>query len=143
MRKKTIAALFHLCDSYMWELARTTTCKMCNGSPCNAQNLGFLLQGLSKMGAWPEKLLEYEESRSIQNLQDSLLAIKFPPVLISGYYNRECIGILGRDFAKAVNSICQSTSPVLPYHQKELGERNRRLRLFPEKATSPPASTEK
>lgn len=142
VRKKTIAALFYLCDSYMGELAQTTTCQLCNGSFCNALNLGFLLQGLSKMGAWPEKPLEqYEKSRSLQDLQDSLLAINFHAMPGVGYRPKECIGILKRDFAKRVNGICQSVSPVLPYHQKKLWERNRTLRLFPEKATGPPAST--
>jgi hypothetical protein len=141
VRKKKIAALFYLCDSYMRELAQTTKCQLCNGSFCNALNLGFLLQGLSKMGAWPRKPLEqYEKSTSLQNLQNSLLAIDFYAM---PSYSKGCIGILKRDFAKRVNGICQSASPVLPYHQEKLWERNRTLRLFPEKAASPPASTGK
>jgi hypothetical protein len=150
VREKTIAALFYLCDSYMWELAKTTNCQLCNGSLCNALNLGSLLQGLSNMGIWPEKPLEqYQKSRSLQSLQDSLLAIDFPavpsvpPVSTLRFHQKGCIGILKRDFAKRVNDICQSASPVLPYHQKKLRERNRTLRLFPEKSASPPASTGK
>jgi hypothetical protein len=130
----------------MWELAQTTKCQLCNGSLCNALNLGSLLQGLSKMGLWPEKPLEqYQKSRSLQNLQNSLLAIDFPAVPPTGPYHhqKECPGILTRDFAKRVNGICQSASPVLPYHQQKLRERNRTLRLFPEKSMSPPASTGK
>ena len=144
VREKTITALFSLCDSYMLELAQTTKCKLCNGSLCNALNLGSLLRGLRKLGIWPERPLEqYQKSRSLQGLQDSLLAIDFPALPKIGYYQEGCIGILKRDFAKRVNGICQSASPVLPYHQKKLRERNRTLRIFPEKSTSPPASTGK
>jgi hypothetical protein len=143
VRKKTIAALSYLCDSYMRELAQTTECQLCKGSLCNALHLGSLLQGLSKMRLWPKELFEQcQKSRSLQDLQNSLLAVDFrvPPI---GFYGQECVGIMKRDFAKRVNGICQFASPVLPYHQKKLRERNRTLRLFPEKSTSSPASTRK
>ena len=143
MREKTIAALFSLCDSYMWELGRTTKCQLCNGSLCNGLNLGSLLQGLSKVGLWPEKPLEqYQRSKSVEYLQNILLAMNFPAMpLPSGSYRsqKECPGILKHNFAKRVNGICQSASPVLPYHQKKLREKNRTL--FQGESTSPPAST--
>jgi hypothetical protein len=128
----------------MWELAQTTNCQICNGLLCNALNLGSLLQGLRKVGLWPEKPLEqYQKSKSVEYLQNLLLAMDFPAMPKPGYYSDDCIGILKRDFAKRVNDICKSASPVLPYHRQKLGERNGTLKLFPEKSTSPPASTGK
>jgi hypothetical protein len=134
VRQKTIILLFDLCDSYLVELAQSKKCELCSRTICQTLNLGYLLQGLSKMEVWPEKPLEvYLKSKTVLDLQQSLLNISFPetPQTPSpGYYGKSCIGILKRDFANRVTQICQSATLVLPHHREKLTERNRRLKIF-------------
>jgi hypothetical protein len=131
VRQKTIILLFDLCDSYLVELAQSKRCELCSRTICHTLNLGYLLQGLSKMEVWPEKPLEvYLKSKRVQDLQQSLLNISFPETPPTGYYRTSCIGILKRDFANRVTQICQSATSILPHHREKLTERNRRLKIF-------------
>jgi hypothetical protein len=125
VREKTIILLFDLCDSYLVELAQSKKCELCSRTICHTLNLGYLLQGLSKMEVWPEKPLEvYLKSKTVLDLQQSLLNISFPETPpITGYYGK-C------DFANRVTQICQSATAILPYHREKLTERNRRLKIF-------------
>jgi hypothetical protein len=133
VRQKTIILLFDLCDSYLAELAQRKGCELCSRTICHTLNLGYLLQGLSKMEVWPEKPLEvYLKSKTVLDLQQSLLNISFPETPTIGYYGKPCIGILKRDFANRVTQICQSATSILPHHREKLTERNRRLKIFPD-----------
>lgn len=145
VRENAIASLFQMCDTYILELAQGEKCQICGSLICNALGLGALLQGLHKMGVWPEKPLEQSRNAiKLQDLQQSFLAIKFPQQFFGkrGFgIPRECIGILNRDFAGKVIQICQSASPVMPPHLKELAKRHKMLGLHREIERTPNLST--